>query len=246
MKHFREKLTYANVMSTISVFLLLGGASAFAATQLAKNSVGSKQLKKNAVTAAKIKNDSVTGAKVKDGSLSGPDLAAGSITGTQLADGSVNSAKVLDKSLTGGDVGNDTLTGTNIKSPPWAKSPRRKNWMEKPAPSISRAPSTRTSWRSKRVSTKAKEPSRSARAAIPATRCSRAARPISFPPRPCWRASRLQATSTRGRSGCRRTDRPTTGALWFSASISRPRAASAGTATVLLCSGRDPRGARFF
>lgn len=123
MKHFRDKLTYANVMSTISVFLLLGGASAFAATQLAKNSVGTKQLKKNAVTTAKLKNGSVNGAKVKDGSLSGVDLAAASVTATQLADGSVNSAKVLDKSLTGGDVGNDTLTGANIKESTLGKVP---------------------------------------------------------------------------------------------------------------------------
>lgn len=123
MRHFRDNLTYANIMSTISVFLLLGGASAFAASQLAKNSVGSKQLKKNAVTAAKIKNGSVTGAKVKDGSLTGVDLAGASVTAGQLADGSVNSAKVLDKSLTGGDVGADTLTGTNIKESTLDKVP---------------------------------------------------------------------------------------------------------------------------
>lgn len=123
MKRSRGKFTYANVMSTLSVFLLLGGASAFAATQLAKNSVGSVQLKKNAVTAAKIKNGAVTGAKVKDGSLTGADLAAGSVTGTQLGANSVDSGKVVDKSLTGGDVGNDTLTGANIKESTLGKVP---------------------------------------------------------------------------------------------------------------------------
>src|SRR5690349_24668437 len=65
-------------MSSIAVFMVLGGA-AFAATQLPKNSVGSKQLKKNAVTAAKIKKDAVTGAKVKDGSLAASDFAAGQV-----------------------------------------------------------------------------------------------------------------------------------------------------------------------
>lgn len=63
MKQIRKRLTYANVMSSIAVFLVLGGA-AFAATQLPKNSVGSKQLKKNAVTTAKIKNGAVTASKV--------------------------------------------------------------------------------------------------------------------------------------------------------------------------------------
>ena len=54
MSQIRKRLTYANVMSTIAVFLVLGGATAFAASTLGKNTVGSKQLKKEAVTLAKI------------------------------------------------------------------------------------------------------------------------------------------------------------------------------------------------
>lgn len=54
MKSLRSKLTYANVISTLCLFLLLGGGAAFAATQLPKNSVGAKQLKKGAVTPAKL------------------------------------------------------------------------------------------------------------------------------------------------------------------------------------------------
>jgi hypothetical protein len=49
----RRYLTYANVAATLALFLALGGA-AYAATQLPKNSVGTKQLRKEAVTAAKI------------------------------------------------------------------------------------------------------------------------------------------------------------------------------------------------
>jgi hypothetical protein len=54
MKLLQGKLTYANVIATLALFIALGGASAFAATQLAKNSVGAKQLKNGAVTTAKI------------------------------------------------------------------------------------------------------------------------------------------------------------------------------------------------
>jgi hypothetical protein len=89
LKHLRKRLTYANVMSSIAVFLVLGGATAIAAGQLGKNSVGKKQLKagavttaklkKNAVTTAKIKNSAVTGAKVKDGSLTGSDVNLGTL-----------------------------------------------------------------------------------------------------------------------------------------------------------------------
>jgi hypothetical protein len=64
MKRLRGQLTYANVISTLCLFLLLGGGTAFAAAHLAKNSVGTKQIKNNAITAAKIANGAVGGAKI--------------------------------------------------------------------------------------------------------------------------------------------------------------------------------------
>jgi hypothetical protein len=67
-KRLRPRLTYANVIATLALFLALGGGAAYAAS-LGKNTVGTKQLKKNAVT----------GAKVKDGSLSAGDFIAGQL-----------------------------------------------------------------------------------------------------------------------------------------------------------------------
>ena len=74
MKQLRTRLTYANVMSSLAVFLVLGGGAAFAANQLGKNSVGSKQLKKNAVTAAKIKKNAVTTAKIRNRAVTGAKI----------------------------------------------------------------------------------------------------------------------------------------------------------------------------
>ena len=67
----RGRLTYANVMTTIGVFLLLAGGTALAAKELAKNSVGAKQLKANAVTSAKIKKAAVTKAKLGNNAVTG-------------------------------------------------------------------------------------------------------------------------------------------------------------------------------
>jgi hypothetical protein len=53
LKTMRPHLTYSNVVSTLCLFLLLGGV-AYAADQLAPNSVGTKQLKDGAVTLKKI------------------------------------------------------------------------------------------------------------------------------------------------------------------------------------------------
>jgi hypothetical protein len=58
-------------MSSIAVFLVLGG-SAFAATQLGKNTDGSKQLKKNAVTSAKVKDGSLKAADLQQGVIPAP------------------------------------------------------------------------------------------------------------------------------------------------------------------------------
>jgi hypothetical protein len=69
MRRLSGQLTYANVMSTVAVFLVVTGGAAIAASQLGKNSVGTKQLKKNSVTTAKIKNRAVTPAKVSPETL---------------------------------------------------------------------------------------------------------------------------------------------------------------------------------
>ena len=80
----RPRLTYANVMTTIAIFLALGGATAFAAKQLAKKSVGTKQLKANAVTTAKIKKEAVTAAKIRAAAVDGSKILDGSVTGANI------------------------------------------------------------------------------------------------------------------------------------------------------------------
>jgi hypothetical protein len=54
MRRLRGTLTYSNVISTLCLLLLLGGGTAYAATHLPKNSVGSRQLRKGAVTPSKL------------------------------------------------------------------------------------------------------------------------------------------------------------------------------------------------
>ena len=119
MKKIRQRLTYANVMSSIAVFLVIGGATAFAA--LGKNTVGSKQLKKNAVTTKKIKNNAVTTPKIKNGAVTAAKLAAGavtvgagSITNEKLANGSVTNDKLAEGAVTGNKIAGGTVTKGNL------------------------------------------------------------------------------------------------------------------------------------
>lgn len=72
MKRIRQHLTYANVMSTLAVFLVLGGATAFAVSKaLPRKSVGTVQLKGGAVTPAKIKKGAVTRTKLRKNAVTG-------------------------------------------------------------------------------------------------------------------------------------------------------------------------------
>ncbi|HZO07436.1 MAG TPA: hypothetical protein VFB52_13690 [Solirubrobacterales bacterium] len=89
MKRIGKRITYANVMSSLAIFLVLAGGTAFAASQLAKNSVGAKQLKSNAVTAAKIKKNAVTAAKIKANAITTAKVKNGAITGAKVNLGSL-------------------------------------------------------------------------------------------------------------------------------------------------------------
>jgi hypothetical protein len=113
MKRFVPRLTYANVVATVAMFLALGGVG-YAASQLPKNSVGAKQLRKNAVATGKIKKNAVTAAKIKAAAVNGAKIAEGSITATKLADAAVLAQKLAPTERSEGFVtsalGQTTLT----------------------------------------------------------------------------------------------------------------------------------------
>jgi hypothetical protein len=94
MRQLSGKLTYANVMSTLAVLLVISGGAAYAATHLPKNSVGSKQLKKNAVTTPKVKKEAITAAKVKKGTLTGTQINSSTL-GTVPAAQTAHTATTL-------------------------------------------------------------------------------------------------------------------------------------------------------
>ncbi len=79
MNRLRAQLTYSNVISTLCLVLLLGGGTAYAASQLEKESVGAKQLKKEAVTPAKL-------SKASKATLTGPTAGRPAPTGADGRD----------------------------------------------------------------------------------------------------------------------------------------------------------------
>ncbi len=119
MNRIRKRLTYANVMSSLAVFLVLGGATAFAATK-----IGSNEIKANAIITGKIKKEAVTEGKIKAGAVgnsrlgngvvSANKLAPNAVTGSTLADNSVTSSKLAENSVISGKIANAAVTSAKL------------------------------------------------------------------------------------------------------------------------------------
>jgi hypothetical protein len=81
-----RRLTYANVIATLALFLALGGGAVWAASKQAAK-VGTGKLKPNAVTAGKIKANAVTQAKIRENAVTAAKLREGSVSFAKLAAG---------------------------------------------------------------------------------------------------------------------------------------------------------------
>lgn len=102
MDKVRERLTYANVMSTLAAFLGLGTGGAVAVDKLDHDSVGAKQIKRGAVRSGEVKNRS----------LKGRDIAPGGIGSSRIKDGGVGEKDLSFSPLKRGEGGR--VRGTRL------------------------------------------------------------------------------------------------------------------------------------
>jgi hypothetical protein len=79
VKQIRKRVTYANVMSSIAVFLVLGGGAAYAAKK-----IGSNEIKGNSITTGKIKKEAVSASKLKKNAVTTAKIAKGAVTGSKV------------------------------------------------------------------------------------------------------------------------------------------------------------------
>jgi hypothetical protein len=124
MKRLRKHLTYANLTSTLALFVALGLGSAYAANQLAPKSVGAKQLRPGAVVADKIRKNAVTAPKLKALAVKQGKIAGGAVATSKLATGAVTSEKIANGSVTPEKVPNDSVTGEKVDESTLSQVPK--------------------------------------------------------------------------------------------------------------------------
>jgi hypothetical protein len=110
VKQIRRHLTYANVMSSIAVFLILGGATAMAAK------VGTGQLKAGAVKTGKLAKEAVKAGKLAKNAVTTPKIANAAVTTDKIADGAVSTGKIADNAVNGSKIADGSVSGADINA----------------------------------------------------------------------------------------------------------------------------------
>ena len=77
--NLRPKLTYANVVASLALFLVIAGGSVYAAVKLGKNDVQSKNIAKGAVKTSDIAKNAVKSPTIKNKTIKADDIATGVI-----------------------------------------------------------------------------------------------------------------------------------------------------------------------
>jgi hypothetical protein len=124
MSRIRAHLTYANVIATIALFLVLSGGTAVALT--GSNTVFSDDIVDDQVRSADVRNDTLSGggllaADLRAGSVRSSEVANDSLTSDDLGSDSVGSSEV--STLTGADIADGTLTGDDVDESSLAQVP---------------------------------------------------------------------------------------------------------------------------
>jgi len=104
VRQIRKRLTYANVTATIAIFLALGGATAIAAGQLPRNSVGPRQLQPNAVRTGFLARNAVRTGKIAFEAVRAGKIAKNAIVTNRLRDGAVTGAKLSNQAVGTGQL----------------------------------------------------------------------------------------------------------------------------------------------
>jgi hypothetical protein len=108
LRALTHRLTYANVMATLAMFVALGGGAYAAAT------IGAADIKRNAVRPKHIKPNTVKSRHISRGAVDSADIRNNAVTTGKIAGNAVTSAKIADNAIATGDVADSAIATGKI------------------------------------------------------------------------------------------------------------------------------------
>jgi hypothetical protein len=123
MRRLKDRLTYANVVSTLALFLVVTGGVVWAAKigprQIARDAVKAKHVRADAIGSAELAAGSVGTAELESDSVGTRELEPGGVGTDELAPASVDETKLSQNavgpnSLQGNAVGSDQLAPDSV------------------------------------------------------------------------------------------------------------------------------------
>jgi hypothetical protein len=109
------RMSFANVTSTLALFLALGGTS-YAAATLPSNSVGKAQIKTNAVGKSEAAANSVGTSELRNSGVAAADIKSGAVGPSEVRPNAIDSDELADKGIKSADIADDAkaeLTAAN-------------------------------------------------------------------------------------------------------------------------------------
>jgi hypothetical protein len=114
MKRFLPRLTYANVIASLALFIALGGAAV--AAGLPKNSVGPKQLKRGAVTAHALRHNAVRAGKIAPRAVTAGKLGNRAVMPRNLGPGIISTSKIAAQAVNASRIKNNVVTTNKLNN----------------------------------------------------------------------------------------------------------------------------------
>ncbi len=108
----RPRLSYANVVSTLCLFLALGGGAAFAASKIRSGDIA-----RNAIKSGNIAPGAVKAPDVFKRAITSGKLAVGAVRSNQIADAAVNSKQIADGAVGSKQIGAGAVGPSNLQFP---------------------------------------------------------------------------------------------------------------------------------
>jgi hypothetical protein len=114
MRRFLPRLTFANVIASLALFIALGGAAV--AAGLPKGSVGANQLKNGAVTGKAIRKQAITAGKIAPKAIVAGKLGPNAVLPGNLGAGIIDSSKISAGAVTAEKIKNNVVTGPKLNN----------------------------------------------------------------------------------------------------------------------------------